>query len=84
DGVRTHIFGQGGARATAEAAGAPFLGEIPLYPELREASDVGRPLTATNPDSAAARAFLAIAEKVGASLDAGAGPKPAPRIVFKD
>ncbi|MBQ1542031.1 MAG: Mrp/NBP35 family ATP-binding protein [Caulobacteraceae bacterium] len=78
------IFGRGGARATAEALGAPFLGEIPIDIALRQACDDGRPLVAQAPDSEAGRAFLAMAETVGEALDRGAGLKPPPRIVIED
>ncbi len=40
-GHEHHIFGHGGARATAAELGAPFLGEIPLVPSIRETSDAG-------------------------------------------
>jgi ATP-binding protein involved in chromosome partitioning len=39
----SHIFGHGGARATAEELNVPFLGEIPLVPAIRETSDAGTP-----------------------------------------
>lgn len=78
------IFGRGGAKAVAETLRAPFLGEIPIEIALRESCDAGRPLVATAPDSAAAKAFLAIAEAVAARLDAGGDLKPPPRIVFED
>jgi ATP-binding protein involved in chromosome partitioning len=78
------IFGRGGARAVAETLRVPFLGEVPIDVGLRKACDDGRPLTATAPDSAAAKVFLEIAEKVAARLDHGADLKPPPRIVFED
>ena len=77
------IFGRGGARATAEALGAPFLGEVPIDPKLREACDAGRPYMLEAPDSPASRAILAAAEQVALRLDEGAGLKPAPRIVIE-
>ena len=43
-GHEAHLFGHGGVRAEAEARGLPFLGEIPLALELREAGDAGRPV----------------------------------------
>jgi ATP-binding protein involved in chromosome partitioning len=80
-GGRTDVFGHGGARKEAEALGAPFLGEVPLDMAIRANSDDGRPVVASLPDSAHAAAFLEIARKVAATLDAGApGAKPAPRI----
>ncbi|TVQ83098.1 MAG: hypothetical protein EA357_07080 [Micavibrio sp.] len=41
-GEETHLFGHGGARREAEKRGVPFLGEIPLSLEIREAADAGR------------------------------------------
>jgi ATP-binding protein involved in chromosome partitioning len=76
------IFGRGGARATAEQLGAAFLGEIPIEIALRQGGDEGRPLVATDPASAAAQAFLAIAAQVAERLEAG--DKPPPRIVIED
>jgi len=37
------IFGEGGGREFAEQVQMPFLGEIPLDPEIRERGDEGRP-----------------------------------------
>jgi ATP-binding protein involved in chromosome partitioning len=80
-GETTPIFGHGGAREAAKAAQIPFLGEVPLLPLIRESSDQGRPVVASAPDSAEARAFLAIAEAASAEL--GHSRKPAPRIVIE-
>jgi ATP-binding protein involved in chromosome partitioning len=81
DGNRVHIFGEGGARRTAETAGAPFLGEIPIDVALRESADSGAPLVAKSPDSMTAQRFRAIAQ---AALDNVARlNKPAPRIVVE-
>ena len=77
------IFGRGGAKATAEALGAPFLGEVPIDPKLRESCDAGRPYVVEAPDSPASRALMAAAEQIAAKLDEGAGLKPAPRIVIE-
>ncbi len=40
-------FGQGGAEATAQRLGLPFLGRVPLAIDIRTASDAGRPPAAT-------------------------------------
>jgi ATP-binding protein involved in chromosome partitioning len=58
------IFGRGGAQAEARALGAPFLGEVPIDMALRAGGDTGRPLTATDPDGAIGRAFIAMARKL--------------------
>jgi ATP-binding protein involved in chromosome partitioning len=63
-GEPIEIFGRGGARAEAERTGLAFLGEIPIDIDLRKGADEGRPLVATAPDSATAKAFLGLAEKV--------------------
>jgi ATP-binding protein involved in chromosome partitioning len=76
-----HIFGQGGARQTAEKLGVPFLGEIPLLPRIRETSDAGTPVMVEMPDGPEAQAFLAVAEKVAAALKSV--DRPAPKIVIE-
>ncbi len=80
-GHESHIFGHGGAKATAEKMGAPFLGEIPLVPSIRETSDAGTPIVALSPESREAEAFLAVANAVAASL--GGAARPAPKIVIE-
>lgn len=42
-GKRYEIFGSGGARREALRQRVPFLGEVPLQPEIREGSDAGKP-----------------------------------------
>jgi ATP-binding protein involved in chromosome partitioning len=58
------IFGVGGAEREAGVMGLPFLGRVPLEPGVREAGDAGTPIVAARPDSASARAFRSIAERV--------------------
>lgn len=65
---RSHIFSHGGAAATAEKYGVPFLGEVPLHSSLREGGDLGKPVVALDPESAAAQAFIRIAEKVASQV----------------
>ncbi|HET7086931.1 MAG TPA: iron-sulfur cluster carrier protein ApbC [Rhizomicrobium sp.] len=75
------IFGHGGARETAEKLGAPFLGEIPLVPRIRETSDSGQPVSVSAPDGPEAQAFLGLAKKVAAALETAS--RPAPKIVIE-
>ena len=49
-GKRYDIFGHGGAKAAAAEIGLPFLGEVPLVMAIRETSDAGRPVVATDPE----------------------------------
>ncbi len=81
-GRESHIFGHGGARETAAKLGCDFLGEIPLHIAIRETSDGGTPITARDPQSSQAKAFVAVAEKILAKLEAGDG-RTAPRIVME-
>jgi ATP-binding protein involved in chromosome partitioning len=83
-GQRSEIFGHGGARETAARMDTEFLGEIPLDIAIRETSDQGRPIVMSAPDSANARAFRAIAQRLRAKLEAGAdSTRPPPRIVVQ-
>jgi len=79
----TPIFGHGGARHEAEMRGIPYLGEIPLDIAIRETSDDGRPIVATEPDGVHARHFTDIARNVWSAIIAGSATKPAPRIVIE-
>jgi len=63
-GEKTYIFAQGGGKRAAQALDAQFLGEIPIYPLIREQSDVGMPVSVFAPGSPEAAAFKDIAFKV--------------------
>ena len=58
------IFGRGGGQAMAEKFEVPFLGEIPIDPEIRKGGDNGEPIVYSNPDSPSSKAFVDIAEKL--------------------
>ncbi len=64
DGHLYEIFGSGGGELLSKTLGAPLLGRIPLVPALREGGDTGMPITVSDPDSEAARAFRSIAEGI--------------------
>jgi len=81
-GTRSDIFAHGGAMHEAERLGVPFLGEVPLEMLIRETSDSGKPLVATQPTSPHAKAYLHIAEGVLAALGQGIR-RAAPRIVVE-
>ena len=68
DGKRYEIFGSGGGAALAEKLGVPLVGQVPLVSALREGGDVGAPITVTDPDGGASRAFDALAETVAVDL----------------
>lgn len=67
-GARNYLFGRGGAEKAARDLGVPFLAALPLYPDLRAASDEGEPIAARAPASAAAKAFDDLAGKIRAAI----------------
>ena len=81
-GTRSDIFSHGGARHEAERLGVPFLGEVPLHMDIREKSDAGLPVVATEPDGPLATVYRDIAAKVRDQLKGGAG-RVAPKIVIE-
>ncbi|MET0868869.1 MAG: Mrp/NBP35 family ATP-binding protein [Pseudorhodoplanes sp.] len=82
-GTRSDIFGHGGARHEAERLGVPFLGEVPLDMAIRETSDAGAPVVATQPDGPHAKVYRAIAERVRATLSGPGSGRAAPKIVIE-
>jgi len=62
------IFGHGGGERLAEELGIPFLGRLPIYQPIREGSDTGVPLIISEPNSPAALAFMAAAERTAAQV----------------
>ncbi|MEQ9573161.1 MAG: Mrp/NBP35 family ATP-binding protein, partial [Nitratireductor sp.] len=69
-GKRYDIFGHGGAEAEAGRLGGPFLGAVPLEMAIRETSDAGTPVVASDPQGVHAEKYRAIAEAVLAGLSA--------------
>jgi ATP-binding protein involved in chromosome partitioning len=67
-GERVEIFGHGGGKAEAARQVAPFLGEVPIFTEIREAGDRGTPVVVSAPNHPAARAFIQIAEALRKKL----------------
>ena len=80
-GTRSDIFGHGGARQEAERLGVPFLGEVPLHMTIREKSDSGLPVVATEPDGPHAKIYREIAAKVRDQIKGSA--QAAPKIVIE-
>jgi len=63
------IFGRGGGKDMADRLNVPFLGEIPIDPEIRKGGDEGNPIILSHPESPAALAFMDIAKKVLEALE---------------
>ena len=82
-GERSDIFSHGGARHEADRWSVPFLGEVPLELKIREMSDAGKPIVASEPDGAYAKIYKDIAAKVRGALEGSAGKRAAPKIVIE-
>jgi ATP-binding protein involved in chromosome partitioning len=72
-GERAEIFGHGGGEEMAKQFNVPFLGEIPLVRDIREASDAGKPIVLAQPDHPQSQAFRAIAARLLAEIAARPG-----------
>ena len=59
-----YLFGEQGARRLAEEIGVPLLGEVPIEQKVRETSDEGEPIVASDPESVSAKAFVELADRV--------------------
>ena len=62
------LFKQGGGRKAAEDLKVPFLGAVPLDPQVVLQGDAGKPFVTAFPETAAAAAFTEITAKVEAAV----------------
>ncbi len=69
-GEKVEIFQRGGGEKMAKEAGVPFLGKIPIDPNVSASSDRGSPFVISYPDSPGSKAFMEIVEKVERYLKA--------------
>ncbi|MGH7976150.1 MAG: P-loop NTPase [Limisphaerales bacterium] len=68
NGERVEIFGHGGGKSEAARQNVPFLGEVPIFTEIREGGDCGMPIVVSAPNHPAGKAFLQIAETLREKL----------------
>jgi ATP-binding protein involved in chromosome partitioning len=68
NGERVEIFGHGGGKAEAARQNVPFLGEVPIFTEIREGGDNGMPIVVSAPNHPAGKAFIQIAETLRKNL----------------
>jgi ATP-binding protein involved in chromosome partitioning len=66
------LFGSGGGERTSKELQVPLLGCVPLEISLREGGDVGLPIVVSHPDSASAKALVAIAKQIAAKVSIAA------------
>lgn len=71
-GEKLDIFGSGGGEKLAKMADVPFIGSIPIDPQVRIGGDDGTPVAISHPDSVVAIALTKIAEKVAAQVSIAA------------
>jgi len=63
-GERVEIFGHGGGREEAARQKVAFLGEIPIYTEIRQGGDQGLPVVVSNAEHPGTKCFMNLAEAV--------------------
>ena len=63
-GKNIDLFKQGGGEKAAAELGIPFLGKIPINPDIVTLGDEGKSFLDNQPDSEASKAFMKIVEKI--------------------
>jgi ATP-binding protein involved in chromosome partitioning len=77
----TELFRRGTVQAACEKYAVPYLGDVPFDVACREGGDAGTPVTAVDPESPVAKAFVTVAERMMANIGSQAGTGEARRIV---
>src|ERR687886_817598 len=70
------LFGSGGGEKTSKELNVPLLGCIPLEISLRQGGDAGVPIVVGEPESASAKALVAIASQIAAKVSVAALSSP--------
>ncbi len=68
-GEKIHMFGKDGGKMLARDSGLPFLGELPIDPDLCQCGDKGESIFLKHAESEIAKSFLAIAQQVETHLE---------------
>ena len=63
-GKEIDLFKEGGGKKVSLELGVPFLGKIPIDPQIVISSDEGKSFIGSHPDSEASKAFLKIVESI--------------------
>ena len=63
-----YVFGKGGGQKVTEQFNIPFIGEIPLHPQIMKGSDIGKPVIISQPDSIHSHAFSKVAKMVAGRI----------------
>ena len=67
-GKTTDVFRRGGGEQLSHDVGVPYLGAIPLDPDVVASGDSGRPIVIDKPDSNVAKVYAAIAMQLADRL----------------
>ena len=67
-GKSTDVFSRGGGEQLSRDVGVPYLGAIPLDPDVVAGGDSGRPIVIDKPDSDAAKVYAGIAMQLADRL----------------
>jgi ATP-binding protein involved in chromosome partitioning len=59
-----HIFGKGAGQKISDQFKIPYIGDIPLHPQIMQGSDIGKPVIISDPQSAQTKSFLKISKLV--------------------
>jgi ATP-binding protein involved in chromosome partitioning len=78
-GEQIDLFKTGGGERSSRDLNVPFLGAIPIDPNVVTGGDAGRPIVAEAPDTRAAQAFRALARKIEQVAANGSGPETSKR-----
>ena len=68
-GASYNLLGSGGGERISKEMNVPFLGKIPIDPSISEDTDEGTPFIVKHHDSAAAKAFMDIVEKIAKAVE---------------
>lgn len=68
-GERVDIFGHGGGKQEAQRQKIDFLGEVPIFTEIREGGDKGVPVVISHRESAPGQAFINVAKALHTKLN---------------
>ena len=59
-----HIFGKGAGQKISDQFKIPYIGDIPLHPQIMHGSDIGKPVIISDPESKQTKSFLKISKLV--------------------
>lgn len=59
-----HIFGNGAGQKISEQFKIPYIGDIPLNPQIMHGSEIGKPIIISDPESVQTKSLLKIAKLV--------------------